>query len=110
MPASTINFSDTTPAAGSGKVNAKWQNDGGTSTVNISAELPDPTVEVVAFTGTSGTLAHTPTKILGAYRNGIRMQSTDNTRSDYFSVSTATVTLATTAAGGSDVFIFVYYY
>jgi hypothetical protein len=109
MTASIINFSDSTPAAGSGKLNAKWQNDGGSSTVNISAEVPDPTVEAVAFTSTTGTLANTPTKILGLYRNGIQQQSTDNTRTDYYSVATATITLAL-AAGGTDVFIAVYYF
>jgi hypothetical protein len=109
MPASIINFSDTLPAAGGGKINGKWQNDGGSPTVNVSVELPDPTVDVVTFSGTGGTLAHTPTKILGGFRNGLRMQSADNTRADYYSVATAAVTLAT-AAGGSDVFIFVYYW
>jgi hypothetical protein len=109
MPASIINFSDTTPGAGTGKVNGKWQNDGGTGTVNVSVELPDPIVELVAFTGTSGTLAHTPTKILALFRNGVRQQSNDNTRADYYSVSTATITLAT-AAGGTDAFIAVYFY
>jgi hypothetical protein len=52
MPASIINFSDSTsllPVAG--KINGKWQNDGGSSTVNVSVELPDPTVEVVTFSG-----------------------------------------------------------
>lgn len=109
MPANTINFSNTTPAAGGGKVNALWQNDGGSSTVNISAEVPDPDVEVVTFSGTTGTLANTPTKIIGLWRNGLRQQSSDNTRADYFTVATATITLAT-AAGGTDVFIAVYYH
>ena len=108
MTASTINFADATPAPGTGKVNVKWQNDGGSSTVNISAEVDDPIIEPVTFTGTAGTLANTPRKIIGLLRNGIRQQDVDNTRTDYYSVSGANITLAT-AAGGTDVFICVYF-
>jgi hypothetical protein len=104
MTANIINFSDATPAAGGGKVNVTWQNDGGTSTVNISAEVPDPTVEIVAFTGTAGTLAHVPTKILGLFKNGQRLAVTTD-----YSVSGAAVTLVV-AAVGSDGFIAVYYF
>jgi hypothetical protein len=108
MPASIINFSDTTPAAGSGKVNANWQNDGGSPTVNVSAEFPVPTVEVVTFTGTAGTLSRAPVKMVALFRNGVREQSDDNTRTDYYSRSSANITLAT-AAGGTDAFIAVFY-
>lgn len=107
MPASIINFSDTTPVAGAGKINGKWQNDGGSSTVNVSVELPDPIVELVTFTGTSGTLAHTPTKILGGFRNGVRMDASSGSP-EYTNAGSA-ITLAI-AAGGSDVFIFVYFF
>jgi uncharacterized membrane protein YbhN (UPF0104 family) len=107
MPAGTVNFSNTTPAAPGGSQNVSWQNDGGSSTVNISAYLPFPTEEVVTFSGTSGTLAHAPTFIYGLFRNGVRQQTHDNTRADYFSISGAAITLAT-AAGGMDEFIAVY--
>jgi hypothetical protein len=109
MPASIINFSDTTPAAGSGKINANWQNDGGSPTVNVSAEFPVPTVEVVTFTGTAGTLSRAPVKMVALFRNGTRQQSDDSSRTaDYYSRSGANITLAT-AAGGTDAFIAVFY-
>ncbi|MBS1803505.1 MAG: hypothetical protein JST28_09060 [Acidobacteria bacterium] len=108
MPASIIEFSDTTPSASAGKINVKWQNDGGSPTVNVSAEVDDAIVEYVTFTGVNGTLANTPRKIIAALRNGLGMQTTDNTRTDYYSMSGAAATLAT-AAGGSDVFTFIYY-
>lgn len=63
--------------------------------------------ELVAFTGTSGTLAHTPiTGTVSGYRNGQRMNP--NSSSDY-SIAGAAVTLTVTA-GGSDVFLFDYSY
>ena len=65
------------------------------------------TEEEVSFSGTSGTLAeNTPINIYGAYRNGVFMRSVGGGTPDYSITGTA-VTLAV-AAGGSDVFIFVY--
>src|SRR5579859_4246643 len=106
MPASTINFSNTTPAPGSGKANVTWQNDGGTSTVNISAEVEAPPfAEVVTFTGTSGTLSHTPVGPVFLYRNGIFMSTLTGTPAiQKYSLAGGTgpgVTLSV-AAGGSD--------
>jgi len=150
----TQNFSDSTPAAPSGKQNIKWQQDSGTPTNNASAydqpmvgdtgsgglagNAPAPpsgsaaagkflkadgtwavppgsgagtfTVEDVTFSGTSGTLAHTPTTLIGLFRNGIIMAATSGAPSiQKYSLSTATFTLSV-AAGGSDWFYAVYFY
>lgn len=112
MTASTINFSNTTPAAGAGKANVAWQNDGGTSTVNISAEVEAPPfAEVVTFAGTSGTLSHTPVGPVWLYRNGVFMSTLTGTPAilKYALAGGAGpgITLSV-AAGGSDVFIALY--
>ena len=66
--------------------------------------------EVVTFTGTAGSLSHTPTLLLGIFRNGIRMTSLVGSPAiQMFSIVTAAITLST-AAGGSDVFIAQYFY
>jgi hypothetical protein len=108
--ASTINFSDTVPAAGAGNVNVAWQNDGGSPTVNISAEYAavaaPETAEVVTFSGTAGTLAFTPVGDIFLYRNGVYQRSIGPGTPNYSITGTA-ITLAV-AAGGTDVFIAVY--
>jgi hypothetical protein len=105
MTASIINFSNTTPAASSaGKINALWQNDGGSSTVNVSAEVPYPTRETVTFTGTAGTLANTPVLIIVAFKNGQEIELTTD-----FTIAGANITLVV-AAVSTDKFIFVYYF
>lgn len=106
--ASTINFSNTTPAAGTGQANVSWQNDGGSPLVNISAETPAPGgfAEVVAFTGTAGSLSHTPVGPVSLYRNGIYQRSLGPGTPNY-SITGTTITLAV-GAGGTDVFIAVY--
>jgi hypothetical protein len=105
MTASTINFSNTVPAAGADQLNVVFQNDGGSSTVNISAQVPEPIAEVVTFTGTSGTLAHTPIKMIGLFKLGQRLTS-QGTSPDY-SITGAAITL-TVAAVSTDIFIAVY--
>jgi hypothetical protein len=73
--------------------------------------VPTPVEEeVVSFTGTAGTLAHTPSTSSGynkvkLYRNGQRLLSGAG---NDFTRSGANITLAT-AAGGSDVFVADYW-
>src|SRR5271157_5397365 len=52
--ASTVNYSNTTPAAPSGAANVNWQNDGGSPTVNLSAYLPSSACNA-PFTCLNGT-------------------------------------------------------
>lgn len=110
--ASTINFSNTVPASGSGKANVAWQNDGGSPTVNISAEVEAPAfAEVVTFSGTAGTLSHTPVGPVWLYRNGIFMSTLTGTPAiQKYTLAGGTgpgITLSV-AAGGTDVFIALY--
>lgn len=68
--------------------------------------------EVVTFTGTAGTLTHTPAAgtRLDGFRNGVRMTTLGGSPAvQTFSITGAAVTLSV-AAGGSDVFIFAYSY
>lgn len=66
--------------------------------------------EKITFSGTSGAFAHTPVRLFGLYRNGIRMTSLSGSPAvQTFSSSGTAITLST-AAGGSDVFIAVYQY
>jgi hypothetical protein len=64
------------------------------------------TEELVTFSGTAGTLAHTPLSQLAIFRNGLRMNSLGG--SPDYTRSGTSVTL-TIAAGGSDVFVATYY-
>ncbi len=67
--------------------------------------------EVVAFTGTAGSLSHTPTLLLGIFRNGIRMTSLAGSPAiQTFTMSTPPAVVLSVAAGGSDVFIAQYFY
>jgi hypothetical protein len=74
----------------------------------LATGAPVPVVdEPVTFSGTTGTLAYTPSTVAGfttvvLFRNGIRQASTD------FSVAAKVITL-TLAAGGGDVFTADYY-
>jgi hypothetical protein len=63
--------------------------------------------EVVSFSGTSGTLSHTPVTFLGLYQNGLRLTSVGG--SPDFSRTGTAITL-TTAGGSSDEFVAIYYY
>lgn len=85
---------------------------GGTNTTQIAttafvqAALPTTvnfvTGEVVSFSGTSGTLANTPTSgSVALYKNGSRLQS--GSGNDY-TISSATITLASAAVSG-DIFL-----
>ena len=81
-----------------------------TAAANGSAGLGTPLEEVVTFTGAAGSLSHTPTLLLGIFRNGIRMTSLAGSPAiQTFSIATAAITLST-AAGGSDVFIAQYFH
>jgi hypothetical protein len=76
----------------------------------ISATTSTPTSlteDVVTFSGTSGTLAASPTAFVGLFRNGIRQQQHTSGRADYFTRVGTAITLAT-AAGATDDFIAVY--
>ena len=67
--------------------------------------------EVVAFTGTAGSLSHTPTLLLGIFRNGIRMTSLAGSPAiQTFTMSSPPAVVLSVAAGGSDVFIAQYFY
>ena len=66
--------------------------------------------EVITFTGTSGSFSHTPTRLFGLYRNGIRMTSLAGSPAIQTFSATGTAITLSTAAGGSDVFIAVYQY
>ncbi len=66
--------------------------------------------ETITFSGTSGAFAHSPSRLYGLYRNGIRMTSLAGSPAiQTFSATGMAITLST-AAGGSDVFIAVYEY
>ncbi len=68
------------------------------------------TQEVVTFTGTSGTLAHTPVSsaFFALFRNGLLMIPTGSTIQSY-SISGASITLSV-AAGSGDSFYALYYH
>lgn len=113
---SIIRLNSTAPAAPAGHQNVVPQSDGGFPVANVSFYIPNATVgtpveeEIVSFSGTSGTLANTPSALAGytqvkLYRNGIRLQS--GAGNDY-TWSGAAITLAVAAASG-DVFIADYY-
>lgn len=95
------------PPAGSAAA-GKFLKADGTFAVPPGSGSGTLTQEEVTFSGTSGTLAHTPISIYGGYRNGVFMRSVGGGTPDY-SITGAAATLAV-AAGGSDVFIFVYTY
>jgi len=118
--ANTVNRSNSVPAAPAGNQNVIWQDDGGSPIVNVSAYVPigaglgTPFSEVVSFSGTTGTLSHTPASdaTLLLFRNGVYQRNIGGTIGGIvqdYSISTATITLAV-AAGGSDVFVAVYWY
>lgn len=107
-----VNLNDTTPAAPAGGTNVKWQSD---ASSNVSAYLPigglpQPVEnEVVAFSGTAGTLANTPNATTGytqvkLFRDGLRL--TPGMGNDFTWSGTA-ITLAT--AAGSASFVADYY-
>ncbi len=66
--------------------------------------------ETITFSGTSGAFAHSPSRLYGLYRNGIRMSSLSGTPAIQKFSATGTAITLSTAAGGSDVFIAVYEY
>ena len=66
--------------------------------------------EVITFSGTSGAFAHSPSRLYGLYRNGVRMSSLSGTPAIQKFSATGTAITLSTAAGGSDVFIAVYEY
>jgi hypothetical protein len=82
----------------------------GTSWTSAAAP-PTPVIdEAVSFSGTSGTLANTPSAVSGytavrLYRNGLRQKSGGG---NDFTISGASITL-TVSAGGSDTFVADYY-
>lgn len=89
------------------------------STVTISAGVISAsagsglgtfTVEDVVFSGTSGALSHTPSTLLGIFRNGAIMSQTSGAPAvQKFSISGAAVTLSV-AAGSGDWFYAVYFH
>lgn len=93
------------PAAGDAaagkflKADGTWQMPPGASSSFLAEEI--------TIAGTSGTLSHAPTALIGIFRNGQRLRG-ESTSLDY-SVSGTTLTLNFTP-GGSDVFVAVYFY
>ncbi len=84
---------------------------GGIAAANGSTGLGTYLEEVVAFTGTAGSLSHTPTLLLGIFRNGIRMTSLAGSPAiQTFTMSSPPAVVLSVAAGGSDVFIAQYFY
>ena len=84
--------------------------DNGTSWDAVTTSPGTLTTEDVTFSGTSGTLAHAPTALLGLYRNGSMMSVTSGAPAiQKYSITGAAVTL-TTAAGTGDWFSAVYYH
>jgi len=94
----------TAPAAGDAAA-GKFLKADGTWAVPPGSGSGTFTVEVVSFSGTSGTAANTPINIYGLFRNGVYQRSVGG--SPDYTLATATFTLAV-AAGGSDVFVLVY--
>jgi hypothetical protein len=66
--------------------------------------------EKITFTGTSGAFAHTPVRLYGLYRNGVRMTALAGSPTIATFSATGTAITLLVAAGGSDVFIAVYQY
>ena len=98
------------PAPPSGSAAAgKFLKADGTWAVPPGAGVGTFTQEVVTFSGTSGTLAHTPVSggFFALFRNGILMIPTGSGVQSY-SITGASVTLSV-AAGGSDAFYALYY-
>jgi hypothetical protein len=115
--ANTANFNATVPAAPGGNVNVVFQDDGGTPTVNISGYVPVGagigtfTQEVVTFSGTSGTLAHTPVVggFFALYRNGVLMAPSGAPAIQTYSISGTGLGLSTAAVSG-EWFYALYYH
>ena len=99
------------PAPPSGSAAAgKFLKADGTWAVPPGSGVGTFTVEDVTFSGTSGTLAHTPTTLIGLFRNGLMMAATSGAPAiQKYSLSTATFTLSV-AAGSGDWFYAVYYH
>lgn len=75
----------------------------------VAGDLPTLYTEDVSFTGTSGTLSHTPVALIGLFRNGIIMSITSGASAiQKYSISGASITL-TTAAGLGDWFYATYF-
>jgi hypothetical protein len=66
------------------------------------------TAELVAFSGTAGALANTPITVIGFFKNG-QLLTTLGSAPDYSITGPGAITL-TVAAGGSDVYIALYYH
>ncbi len=95
------------PAPASGDAAAgKFLKADGTWAVPPGASLSF-LAEEIAVSGTSGTLTHAPTALIGIFRNGQRLRG-EGTSPDY-TIATTTLTLNFTP-GGSDVFVAVYFY
>ena len=98
------------PAPASGDAAAgKFLKADGTWAVPSGSGIGTFTQEVVSFSGTSGTLAHTPAAgtLFALFRNGLLMIPTGSTVQSY-SIASAAITLAV-AAGSGDTFYALYY-
>jgi hypothetical protein len=96
------------PAAGDAAA-GKFLKADGTFSVPGGSGIGTFTQEVVTFSGTSGTLAHTPVSggFFAIYRNSLLMIPAGSTVQSY-SISGASITLSVTAGGDS--FYALYYY
>jgi hypothetical protein len=63
--------------------------------------------EIITFSGTSGSFAHSPASLIGLFKNGQRLSSLGG--SPDFSYTGTAITLST-GAGGGDVYEAVYFY
>ena len=98
------------PAPGAGSAAAgKFLKADGTFAVPAGTGIGTFTVEDVTFSGTSGSLAHTPSTLIGIFRNGVIMSATSGSSSiQKYSITGAAITLSVTA--GSDWFYAVYFH
>lgn len=62
-PGTRVNYSNTTPAPPGGALNVQWQQDGGRPTINASAYVQFPTVQVIC--PTTGDLSNPVANALG---------------------------------------------
>lgn len=97
------------PAAGDAAA-GKFLKADGTFAVPPGSGTGTFTPEAVTFSGTSGTLAHTPLAgFFALFRNGILMTTAGSPAVQTYSISGTAITLSI-AAGGGDSFYALYYH
>jgi hypothetical protein len=91
-----------TPSVPSGYAAAQWYSDDGSPTANLIAIVPEGVGtfydEVISMSGTSGAFSHSPTTLIGLFKNGQRLTTLGS--SPDFSYSGTGITLTVAAVSG----------